>query len=114
MKVFKLVAGILCIVLSILVIFQSCAAGVGNILSGNGQISGTAGLIVAVMLLVCGIVMIATRKSDGIGGEVANIVMFSIATVFGAVFAGSYSDLRIWAALCLALTVVNLISLYTK
>ena len=114
MKVFKLVAGILCIVISAFVVFQSMAAGLGNALLQNGEVSGSAGIIVALMLLVGGIVMIATRKSEGVGGEVAVIILFFIATFFGASLAGSYTDLRIWAGFCLVLSIVNLVSLYTK
>ena len=47
MKVWKLVSGILSMVLFILVAFQSCAAGVSNALENNGEVSGSAGLIVA-------------------------------------------------------------------
>ena len=62
MKVWKLVSGILSMVLFILVAFQSCAAGVSNALENNGEVSGSAGLIVAVLMLAGGIVSVATRK----------------------------------------------------
>ena len=39
MKVWKLVSGILSMVLFILVAFQSCAAGVSNALENNGEVS---------------------------------------------------------------------------
>ena len=60
MKVWKLVSGILSMVLFILVAFQSCAAGVSNALENNGEVSGSAGLIVAVLMLAGGIVSVAT------------------------------------------------------
>lgn len=63
MKVWKLVSGILSIVLFVFVTFQSCAAGVANTLSENGEVSGTAGVMVAILMLAGGIVSIATRKS---------------------------------------------------
>ena len=50
MKTAKLVTGILSIILFVFVTFQSCAAGVGNALSANGEVSGTAGVMVAVCL----------------------------------------------------------------
>ena len=52
MRTWKLVSGILSIILFVLVAFQSCAAGVSNTLAENGEVSGSAGLIVAIMLLV--------------------------------------------------------------
>lgn len=39
MKTSKLVVGIISIVLSILVAFQSCAAGLSNALESNGEVS---------------------------------------------------------------------------
>ena len=81
MKVFKLVAGILCIALSLLITLQSCAVGFGNAMFSTGEVSGSAGLIVAVMLLAGGIVMIATRKSESAGGEIANTIMIVPITI---------------------------------
>ena len=68
MKTWKLVSGILSIILFALVAFQSCAAGMSNALEENGEVSGSAGIIVAVLLLTGGIVSVATRKSSGKGG----------------------------------------------
>ena len=76
MKVWKLVSGILSIILFVFVSFQSCAAGVSNALEANGEASGSAGIIVAILMLAGGIVSIATRKSLGKGGNIALIVLF--------------------------------------
>lgn len=61
MKVWKLVSGILSIILFVFVSFQSCAAGVSNALEANGEASGSAGIIVAILMLAGGIVSIATK-----------------------------------------------------
>ena len=79
MKTWKLVSGILSIVLFVFVSFQSCAAGVANTLENNGEISGSAGFIVAVGMLAGGIVSIATRKSEKKGGNIALILLFGLA-----------------------------------
>ena len=50
MKVWKLVSGILSIILFVFVSFQSCAAGVSNALEANGEASGSAGIIVAILM----------------------------------------------------------------
>lgn len=71
MKTSKLVVGIISIVLCFLVGLQSCAAGLGNALENNGEIGGTAGLILAISLLI------------------------------GLLCAGSYSDLNIWSVVSL-------------
>lgn len=69
MKTWKLVSGILSIILCLIVLFQSCVAGLGNTLAANGEVGGTAGLIVAIMLLVGGIVSISTRNGGKTGGQ---------------------------------------------
>lgn len=110
MKTWKLVSGILSIVFFFLVAFQSCAAGISNTLEENGEVSGSAGIIVAIMLLVGGIVSIATRKGSK-GGNIALIVLYGIGTLFGFALAGSYSDLKIWAGWCLICAVLAIVSL---
>ena len=66
MKVWKLISGILSMVLFLVVAFQSCAAGVANTLAENGEVSGSAGILVAILMLAGGIVSVATRKSEKI------------------------------------------------
>ena len=73
MKTWKLVSGIISIVLFAFVMFQSCAAGISNSLAENGESGGSAGLIVAIILLAGGIVSIATRNGSK-GGNIALIV----------------------------------------
>lgn len=110
MKTWKLVSGILSIVAFFMVAFQSCAAGIGNAMAENGEVSGSAGIIVAIMILSGGIVSIATRKG-GKGGNIALIVLFGIGALFGYVLAGSFSDLNIWATWCLVNVILAIISL---
>ena len=110
MKTWKLVSGILSIVLFIMVAFQSCAVGIGNTLGETGEVGGSAGIIVAIMLLAGGIVSIATRKG-GKGGNIALIVLFGIGALLGYGLAGSYSDLYIWAHWCLINALLAIVSL---
>jgi len=112
MKIWRLVAGILSIVLSLIVMLQSCAAGVSNALEENGEVSGSAGLLVAIAMIAGGIVSIVVRKSVGKGGSIALIVIFGLAALIGFANYGSYSDLAIWSGWCLinaALAVVALL-----
>lgn len=111
MKTWKLVAGILSIILSAFVLFQSMFAGLGNALSDNGEVSGTAGLIVSIMLLAGGIVSIVVRNKDGKGGNIAIVILFGIATLVGFTSAGSYGDLYIWSAWCLINVVLAIVSI---
>lgn len=113
MKVWKLVSGILSIVLFVFVSFQSCAAGLSNALEANGEASGTAGIMVAVFMLAGGIVSIATRKAQGKGGNIALIILFGIAALVGFTNYGSYSDLAIWSGWCLINAVLAVIAMIT-
>lgn len=110
MKTWRLVSGILSIILSLFVVFQSCAVGVANTLTENGEASGSAGLLVAILLLSGGIVSIATR-GGGKGGNIAVIVLFGLGALIGFALAGSYTDLNIWAAWCLVNAVLGVIAL---
>lgn len=109
-KTWKLVSGILSIVLFVLVSFQSCAAGLANTLEENGEVGGSAGIIVAIMLLVGGIVSIAT-KNGGKGGNIAIIVVYGIGALFGFALAGGYSDLYIWSAWCLVCVIMAIVTI---
>lgn len=111
MKVWKLVAGILSIIMSIFVLVQSSLAGVANTLSDNGEMSGSAGLFVAVLLLAGGIVSICVRNSVKKGGNIALVVLFGIAALLGFGFAGSYTDLNIWAFWCLINAILAIVSI---
>lgn len=111
MKTAKLVLGILTIVISCFVLFQSCAAGAANALSDNGESSGTAGALVALLMLSGGITMIASRKNTNKGGSVAGVIIFGISALIGFASAGStFKDLIVWAVLCVILAIINLIA----
>lgn len=110
MKTWKLVSGIISIVLFVFVSFQSCAAGVVNTMEENGEVGGSAGLIVAIMLLAGGIVSIVTRKG-GKGGNIALIVLFAIGALCGFTMAGGYGYLYIWSAWCVLNAVLAIASL---
>lgn len=110
MKTWKLVSGIISIVLFVFVTFQSCAAGIVNTMEENGEVGGSAGLIVAIMLMTGGIVSIVTRKG-GKGGNIALIVLFAIGALCGFTMAGGCGDLYIWSAWCVLNAVLAIVSL---
>ena len=111
LKTWKLVSGILSIVLFVFVAFQSCAAGVYNSLSENAEISGTAGIIVAFLMMASGIVSISTRKG-GRGGSIAVFVLYGLSALIGFANAGSFADLNIWAGWCAICAVIALFGIF--
>lgn len=114
MKTWKLVSGILSIILFFVVSFQSCAAGIGNAMSESGEISGSAGIILSILMLTGGIVSIAVKNAKGKGGDIALIVIFGLAFLLGFPNAGSFSDLKIWAVWCLINAIFAGISMVKK
>ena len=109
MKTAKLVIGIISMVLSVFVLFQSCAAGLANTLTGSGQVSGSAGVLVAACFIIAGIVGVATRNSGRAGGGLTAAGFYLVAALFGGTLAGNYSDLYIWAFLAWAFGAVYLV-----
>lgn len=111
MKTWKLVSGILSIILFVEVTFQSCAAGVVNALEENGGSSGSVGFFVAILMLAGGIVSVASRKSVKKGGNIALLILFGLAALMGFAGYGNYSDLVIWSIWCLINAVLAVVAL---
>lgn len=111
MKTAKLIIGIVSIVLAFLVLFQSCAAGIGDAMMNEGGTSGTSGLLVAVLMLASGIVAIATRRSRG--GAVFCVILYGLAGGLGVSVTGIFKDLIVWGVLCLIFAVIFLLSAIT-
>lgn len=82
-----------------------------NALEDNGGISGSVGVIVGILMLAGGIVSIATRNKTGKGHDIALIVLFGLAAVFGFAGYGNYSDLVIWSVWCLINAVLAVVSM---
>ncbi len=112
MKTAKLVFGIISIVLSVLVLFQSCAAGLVDAVEASGGTGGSAGLLVGLLMLSGGIVNIVTRKSKG--GAIACVVMFGLAGLIGVTMYGIFTDLQIWGGYCALVAIINLASIFTQ
>lgn len=111
MKTTKLILGILTIIISCFVLFQSCSAGVANSLSENGESSGSGGALVSFLMLAGGITMIASHKNTSKGGSVAGAIIFGISALIGFATAGTvFKDLKVWAGLCVILAIVNIIA----
>ncbi|MFG6329152.1 MAG: hypothetical protein K1W06_06710 [Lachnospiraceae bacterium] len=104
MKTSRLVIGIISCVLFVIISFQSCAAGVGNALEENGEVSGSAGFILAVCMLVAGIVGICCRRLKT--GTIVAGVFYALGGLTGITNFGSYADLQIWSVLSFIFSVV--------
>lgn len=105
MKTWKTVSGVLSLVFFGFVAFQSCAAGVVDEYTGTRSGSGSAGLIVAIVMLVGGIINLSTRNTNGKGNTI-NFFLFGLAALVGYSNHGFFKDLIIWSTWCLANSIV--------
>lgn len=109
-SVARLVIGILSIVLSLLILFQSCAAGIVNTLADTGDVGGSAGFMVAVIFIVSGIIGIVTRNSQKKTGPIVCFVLYLLAGLLAVSNSAVYADLQIWGILSIVFGVIFLIA----
>lgn len=110
MKTLRMVCGIICCCLFLVIVFQSCAAGIGNALGDSGEVSGSAGFITAILMLVAGIISIAGRKSKG--ATITALVFYVLAGTIACTMYGSFSDLQIYGILNFIFAGLFFISLF--
>lgn len=111
-SVCRLVIGIISIVLFFWISFQSCAVGVANTFEGNGKLSGTAGMVLAVSWLVAGIVGIAGRKHIPAVATAAGF--YFLGALMGLADVGFYIDLIIWSALSMSFGIILLLAILLR
>ena len=112
MKAAKLISGIISIVLCALVLFQSCAAGLSNAMQSNGESGGSAGLVLALCMLIAGIVGIATRNMSGNGGPITSAIFYLFGAIVGFAGAGSYTDLTVWSVISVVFCAIYVVSIF--
>ncbi|WP_230913423.1 DUF5067 domain-containing protein [Agrilactobacillus fermenti] len=99
----KLVLGILLILFALYIFFESMLAGIGNAISQNGQVSGSAGILTGIFYLASGIVYIVAHKNQGRGGDITGLVLLGTSFLISILTAGSFADLKFWAWLGLTI-----------
>ncbi|MDO4833627.1 MAG: hypothetical protein Q4A40_01165 [Bacillota bacterium] len=105
----RLVIGILLIVFSLVVLFQSCAAGVVNTLESSSDAGGSAGFLLAIFMIASGVTAICTRNSRKKAGPIIAAVLLAVGALTGFFNAAVYQDLIIWGIVSLASAVVFII-----
>ena len=112
MKTTRMIIGIISMVLFIIVALQSCAAGIGNTIADNGEVSGSAGGMLAICMLIAGIIAVAARKTKA--GTIVALCFYVFGGLIGLANVGTYSDLKIWSSLSLIFAAILLITLFLK
>ena len=108
MKVARLIIGIISLILTVIIGFQSCAAGVLNAMQENGQSSGTMGFFTGFFIMIAGIIAICARNSKP-GGFVAG-GFYIFAFLIGIAGFGNYGDLAVWSVVSFMFGVFFIIS----
>ena len=79
MKIWRIVSGIISIVVFFIITFQSCATSIVNVLDDNtSDTSAEAGIWVAFILLTAGIVSASLSKITSRGADIALILIFQV------------------------------------
>lgn len=98
MKIWRIVSGIISIVVFIIIIFQSCATSIVNVLDDNtSDTSAGAGIWVAFVLLTAGIVSTSLSKNTSRGADIALMLIFGLAALIGFTNLGTFGDLEVWS-----------------
>lgn len=108
MKTARMIIGIISMVLFIFITFQSCAAGLGNTLAENGEVSGSAGFLLALSMLIAGILGVAGKKSKAC--TIVAGAFYALGGIIGIANVGSFADLQIWSILSFIFAVFFILS----
>ena len=105
MKTTRLCIGIISMVLFMFIMFQSCAVGIGEAITGDEGGGASSGVAVAWLMLIAGIVGVCTRK--GIVGAYVAAGFYALAGIIGLSSIGSiFADLVIWGVLNIVFAIV--------
>ena len=105
----RLVVGIILFVMSMFILFQSCAAGLVNAWEESSDMGGTAGILVVILMISTGVIAICTRNSASKGGPGTCAGLLFLAAVICFCNAGVFSDLAVWSVVNIAFGIIFLI-----
>ena len=105
----RLVVGIILFVMSMFILFQSCAAGLVNAWEESSDMGGTAGILVVILMISTGVIAICTRNSASKGGPGTCAGLLFLAAVIGFCNAGVFSDMAVWSVVNIAFGIIFLI-----
>ena len=91
----RLIVGIIFIVLSGMVLIQSCAAGMVNALEGGNGFDGSIGTFTGLLMIILGIISIVTRKTENPKiPMVIALILLIYGFLIGNVYSGIFQDLK--------------------
>lgn len=114
-SIIRLILGILSILLSLFISFQSCAVSLKNSMEEVTDISGFAGLFLSAFMLVAGITAIATRRSRVGAIIVGFIYLFGLLPCLAINFGTtSYGDLPFWVGVTVFFAVLFFLAYFAQ
>ncbi|MGN0702835.1 MAG: hypothetical protein ACI4KL_06655, partial [Lentihominibacter sp.] len=105
----RLAVGIILFVLSMFILFQSCATGLVNTWEESSDMGGTAGILVVILMVSTGVIAICTRNSSSKGGPGTCEGLLFLAAVIGFCNAGVFGDLAVWSVVNIAFGIIFVI-----
>lgn len=97
--------GVISIIISVIVFFQSMAAGLVNSIEQNGESGGSGGFLLFLLMLTSGIIILAAKKSKG--AQITSSVFLLVGGLIALLLAGGYGDLYIWGIVSIVFAVLN-------
>jgi len=107
-KTTRMVIGIISLVLTLIILFQSCAAGVVNTIENNGDVGGSAGFLLSICMIVGGILGVVCRKQK-VGSIVAGC-FYAFGGLVGLPNSSTYKDLIVWSVISIIFAAVFIIT----
>lgn len=100
----RLIFGIIFIVVAAIALFQSFAVMTAYSIGGysEGSASGAAGILVSLLMLVLGIIFIATRKNNSKGLKTAIYIIGALSAMMAFGISSAFSDMSIYGILIIA------------
>lgn len=108
----RMVMNIVSIVMFFFIVLQSCSAGVVNIVQGNSEASGSAGVVLSFCWLIAGIVGLAGRKNKAAVGVSSAFYLFG--GIIGICNIGIFADLALWSGLSFAFGTIGILAICFK
>lgn len=106
----RMIVGIVFIVLSAAALFQSCAAGMVNALGEGSGSDGLIGTFSALLMIIIGIISIATRKTENPKIPlILGIIVLIYGFLIGYMYKGIFKDLKFYGWLMMICSLVYLL-----
>lgn len=114
MKMIKLWAGILGVVIAAYIFLVSCYTAAWNMLTMSGHFNGVIGIIIAVLLMMGSLIRILMRGAEDNSGSIISLILFAIAAALAFAITPIYRYMQYWAFICLIMGILSVLMIMWK